>query len=140
MLNTWTTGRVSRVDAIDGQFRIARVARHDAFDRVVFEFADGVPSFSVRYVSAPVYEGTNAPVEISGTVAIEVTFHFYYGENTDIYQGYPKGKLDLPVLREIKDTDGFEGVMTFVLGLQGRHEFRVSTLSKPARLVVDIKH
>ena len=80
-----------------------------------------------------------APVELSGTAVLVVTFSFYYGENTSIYKGFPKGKLNLPILNEIKNIDSSEGVMSYALDLQGRHPFRVSTLANPARLVVDIK-
>jgi hypothetical protein len=139
-LNGWTTRSVSRLNAPDGQFRILRVARHNGFDRAVFEFADGVPSFSVSYQKRPVLEeGTMAPIEIRGSAVLVVTFQFYYGEDVSIYQGYPKGPLDLTVLREIKNIDASEAVMSYALGVQGRHTFRVTTLTNPARLVVDIK-
>ena len=140
-LNTWTTRRVSRVNAPDGQLRIVRAAKQDGFDRVVFEFADGVPSFSVNYSPLPIYaEGTMAKVKISGTAVIVVSFHFYYGEHADIYQGFPRATLNLPELLQIKDIDGTEGVMAFALDLTKRQPFRVQTLSNPARLVVDLKH
>jgi len=139
-LNTWTTRRVSRLNPPDGQFRILRVARHDGFDRAVFEFADGVSSFSVSYQKPPILEEeTMTPVEIKGTAVLVVSFQFYYGEKVDIYQGFPKGELQLAVLREVKVIGSSEGVMEYALGLQGRHAFRVSTLTNPARLVVDIK-
>lgn len=140
-LNSWTISRVSRVNAPDGQMRVVRAAQNDGFDRVVFEFADGVPSFLVSYAKPPILEETTmAPIEISGTAVLVVTFSFYFGENTSIYQGFPEGKLNLPVLNEIKNIDSSEGVMSYALDLQGRHPFRVSTLASPARLVVDIKH
>jgi len=55
-LNTWTSVTVSRLNAPDGQLRIVRAAKQDDFDRVVFEFADGVPSFTVTYPKSPVYD------------------------------------------------------------------------------------
>jgi hypothetical protein len=89
----------------------------------------------------PIYdEATQAQVKLAGTAALEVTFAFNYGEKIDIYEGYPKERLNLPVLLEIKQIDSTEGVMSFALGLQGRHAFRIQTLTNPARLVVDIKH
>jgi hypothetical protein len=140
-LNSWTTSEVSRVTEPDGQLRIVRAAKQDGFDRVVFEFADGVPSFSVGYPTSPLYDiGTQARLKISGGAVLEVSMHFNYGEHTDIYQGFPKGKLDLPALLEIKNIDFSEGVMAFALGLRERRAFRVSTLSNPARLVVDVRH
>jgi hypothetical protein len=140
-VNAWTTRKVSRVNDPDGQLRIVRAAKQAGFDRVVFEFADGVPSFFVNYTNAPIYqEETMTEVKISGTAFIEVSFQFYYGEHAEIYKGYPKGKLDLPSLLEMKNIDSSESVMAFAFGLQGRHAFRVQTLTNPARLVVDIKH
>ena len=140
-LNTWTTNAVSRVNSADGELRIVRAAKQDGFDRVVFEFGDDVPSFLVSYPNGKTYDlHTQSELKISGTALIEVTFHFNYGEHIEIYQGFPKGRLDLPALLEIKNTDFSEGVMTFALGLPARHTFRVLTFSNPARLVVDIKH
>src|SRR5437588_7102827 len=75
-LNAWTTGEVSRVKSPDGQLRIVRAAKQDGFDRVVFEFAAGVPSFSVSYPTWTIYDlETQAPVKISGTAVLEVSFH-----------------------------------------------------------------
>jgi hypothetical protein len=140
-LNSWTTSEVSRVTDPDGRLRIVRAAKQDGFDRVVFEFADGVPSFSVAYPNSPLYDiATQARLKISGGAVLEVSMHFNYGEHTDIYQGFPKGKLDLPALLEIKNIDFDEGVMAFALGLRERRAFRVSTLTNPARLVVDVRH
>jgi hypothetical protein len=140
-LDTWTTNEVSRVTEPDGQLRVVRAAKQDSFDRVVFEFADGVPSFLVSYPTSTLYDiGTQARLKISGGAVLEVSMHFNYGEHTDIYQGFPRGKLDLPALLEIKNIDFSEGVMAFALGLRERHAFRVSTLTKPARLVVDVRH
>jgi hypothetical protein len=140
-LNTWTMPEVSRLNGADGQFRILRVAKHKGFDRAVFEFADGVSTFSVSYQEPPIYqEETMTPVELRGSAVLVVSFRFYYGEKVDIYKGFPKGELELTVLREVKVIDSSEGQMSYALGLQGRHAFRVSTLANPARLVVDIKH
>jgi hypothetical protein len=140
-LHNWTVGTVSRLNSPDGQLRIVRAAKQVDFDRVVFEFADGVPSFTVNYPYAPVYdEATGTSVKISGMEVIEVSFRFDRDQTAKIYKGYPKTKLNLPVLLEIKNTDGTEGRMAFALGLEARHEFRVQILRNPARLVVDIKH
>jgi hypothetical protein len=129
------------VKSAAGQLRIVRAAKQNEFDRVVFEFADGVPDFSVSYPTRTIYDlGTQAKLKISGTAVIEVSLDFNYGEHTEIYQGFPKGKLDFPGLLEIKNVDFSEGVMAFALGVQGRRAFRVQTLTKPARLIVDIKH
>jgi hypothetical protein len=140
-LDTWTTQDVSRVIEADGKLRIVRAAQQDGFDRVVFEFADAVPSFFVSYPSSTLYDITTQDrLRISGGAVLEVSMHFNYGEHTELYQGFPKDKLDLPALLEIKHIDFSEGVMAFALGLRERRAFRITTLANPARLVVDIRH
>jgi len=144
-LNTWTTAEVSRLNYEVGGLRAVRAARNDGFDRVVFEFADGVPSFSLSYARSLVYDQEKkAPAKISGTVFMELSLVALYEEKNRnaIYEAYPRGELGLPMLREIKVTkfDFYRAEAVFAFGLQARHEFRVQTLTNPARLVVDIKH
>jgi hypothetical protein len=55
----------------------------------------------------------------------------YYGENVSIYQG--------PAESRSANIDASEAMMSYAFGVQGRQVFRVSTLTNPARLVVDIK-
>jgi hypothetical protein len=45
-----------------------------------------------------------------------------------------------PVLRQLKLAGDFEGVVSFGLGLRGKHGFRVFRLSRPSRVVVDVAH
>jgi len=140
-IDTWTIDTVSRLNVPDGVLRVARATRQADFDRVVFEFADGLPSFMVTYPEGSVFdEATGTSVKISGTAVIEVSFSFDRDQTAKIYQGYPKANLILPLLLEIKDTDGTEGRMAFALGLQARRKFRVQTLTNPGRLVIDMKH
>src|SRR4030095_742954 len=90
-LNAWTLDTVSRLNAPDGVLRIVRAARPVDSDRVVFEFADGVPSFTVTYPEGSVYdEATGTSVKISGTAVIEVSFRFDRDQTANIYKGYPK--------------------------------------------------
>ncbi len=49
-------------------------------------------------------------------------------------------KLALGVAREIERTCDFEAEVTWVLGVSSPNRYRVLELTKPARLVVDVKH
>jgi len=143
-LDTWTTTKVARLNYTVGGLRAVRTARHDGFDRVVLEFADGVPSFSLSYARLPVHDAVaNAPAKIFGTAVIEIALVAYYDQKDReaIHQVYPKGELDLPVLREIKLTkfNFYKAEAVFALGLQGRKGFRVQMLNNPARLLIDLK-
>ncbi|HKX84047.1 MAG TPA: hypothetical protein VJL58_07505, partial [Pyrinomonadaceae bacterium] len=80
-LQTWTKAGVSMPGDADGKLREVRAAKNRGFDRVVFEFADDVPQFSVQYVKPPIDDGTDTPVTIAGGAFLEVKFHNYHGED-----------------------------------------------------------
>jgi hypothetical protein len=50
-----------------------RVARHEGFDRVVFEFRNMLPGYRVEYVEGPLAEdGSGNPVELEGSASLVV--------------------------------------------------------------------
>ena len=50
-----------------------RAASHDGYDRVVFEFRNGVPGYDVGYVERPVRaDGSGEPVEVDGGAVLLV--------------------------------------------------------------------
>lgn len=141
---TWTAG-ITAVErpAGDATLRAVRAAAHDGFDRTVFEF-DGarVPGYHAEYIDEPVRQcGSGNVVPLPGDGWLEVRFS-YARAHTDA--GAPT--LDeralspeLPVLRALTLTCDFEGMVTWVLGLASPNRYRVTELSAPARLVVDVR-
>ncbi len=123
--------------------REVRVAGHQEFDRVVFEFqGDDVPGYRVAYVDKAVQCGSGEPVELAGEALLEVQLtpaqaHTEAGKPTVRDR---ERRLDFPGLKELKSTCDFEAEVTWVLGLGSHKAFRVLALAKPARLVLDIKH
>jgi hypothetical protein len=119
-----------------------RVGRHDGFVRVVWEFPGaGVPSYQVRYVDEPLGDGSGDPVEVAGDAYLEVLV----------------SRLDIPESVDACPDDastsmlegtglaqanafcgGFEGVGQGFVGLDEQRPFKVSTLTGPTRLVLDI--
>jgi hypothetical protein len=119
-----------------------RAARHEGFDRIVFEFNTAVPGYTVEYVDAAVQCGSGEPVELAGAALLEVRMspaaaHDAAGKTTFDQQELSPG---LPAIVEAEQTCDFEAVLTWVAGLTGEAGVRVTVLEDPPRLVVDVAH
>lgn len=142
----WTAGIVDKKSARAGVATLLtlRVATHDGFDRVVFEFDPGaLPSLHVEYIDRPVRRcGSGEATEIEGDAWLSVLFeparaHTDAGLPTAApRERFPK----LPVVREIELTCDFEAQLVFVLGASRPGRYRVFELDAPSRLVLDIRH
>lgn len=125
-----------------------RAARHEGYDRVVFEFRDDVlPGYDVRYVTGPVRaDGSGDVVQVAGSHVVQIRMENALdadlGEESapPTYSGPQRFEPETPEVLELVRTGGFEGVLTWVAGLQDRVGFRVTTLTGPARLVVDFRN
>jgi hypothetical protein len=119
-----------------------RSARHDGFDRVVFEFAQTRPGYHVEYIDTPVRRcGSGEPTPIAGDGWLEVRF-FVAEAHTP--SGAPtiarrEQHPALALVKELEQTCDFEGYVTWILGVSRPNKYRVLTLAKPARIVVDIQ-
>ncbi len=119
-----------------------RIGQHDGFDRVVFDLAGtGTPGWLVRFTDDPRRDGSGEPVEIDGRRVIEVII-------TGI--GYPGDTGAAPFIGVVDGQGGitavdvagpFEGQAVAFIGSAAENPgVRVSALSTPTRLVVDIAH
>jgi hypothetical protein len=123
------------------------VGRHEGYDRVVFQFrGDGLPGYRVEYVEPPFHEdGSGNPVTVPGNAFVLVRmepasgFDLNTGEGEIVYKG-PKRVPGASVVQEVVRTGDFEAVLSWVIGLQDKVDFRVQTLSSPSRLVVDFRN
>ena len=117
----------------------ARVGSQQSYDRFVLQFDPIVPTYTVKRQPKPVFplgaSGQNAT--LSGTTGVLVTVHSATGTtftgSTDIV------RPDNKVLVEAKQTQDFEGYVSWGLGLTKASCMRVFTLQDPARLVVDFQ-
>ena len=118
-----------------------RAGRHPGFDRVVFEFLGGaVPRHRIGYVDQLVQDGSGKPVAVAGAADLEVVFH---GANAHDDGGTPtvsprRFPTGLPAVKEVAQTGDFEAVVGYGIGIDRRRPIKVSTLSNPSRLVVDV--
>jgi hypothetical protein len=126
------------------------VARHENYDRVVFEFRNHLPGYRVEYVQPPLHEdGSGVEVEVAGEAFVMVRmatasgFDFATAEGELVYKGPRRiGGVDAgtTVVREVVRTGDFEAVLNWAVGLGDPVGFRVRTLDAPPRLVVDFSH
>jgi hypothetical protein len=129
--------------------RIA-VGRHEGYDRVVFQFQNGLPGYRVEYVQPPLKEdGSGKPVSVKGNAIVSVRmepasgFDLNTGEGVLTYKG-PKridgSSAGASVVQELVRTGDFEAVLTWAIGLSDKVDFRVTTASSPDRLIVDFRN
>ena len=119
-----------------------RVAAHDGFDRVVFDLVgDGAPGWFVDYTTAPTQQGSGNPVEVQGSVALNVnidgtTYPFELGRQ-DPHMGTVAGEGNVT---EVVSVGTFEGRSQFVIGTKEKLPYSVEVLHDPHRLVIDVRH
>ena len=124
-----------------------RAAGQVGFDRVVFEFAAGLPGYKVGYVERPVrQDGSGDEVQVGGQAVLEVRMSPASGAEVSAagvrttYTGpdrlRPRGGS---VVTEVVRVGDFEAQLTWVVGASARSPFKVTTLGSPARLVVDVR-
>jgi len=132
-------------DASGGKTGVAntitsRVAEQQGYDRFVLQFDPIVPTYTVkRQANAVFTQGASGQnVTLAGKAGVLVTVHSAQGTTTF------SGSTDIAtpgykVLLEAKQTQDFEGYVSWGLGLSQPACMRVFVLDAPARLVVDFQ-
>jgi hypothetical protein len=131
-----------------------RAARHEGYDRVVFEFSNRTPrhpGYKVGYVAKPVHaDASGEEVPVAGSFVLQVRFEPASGvdlANSDdsggplvTYTGPKRFTPDTPEVAEIVQTGDFEGVLNWAIGVRDKVDFRVYSLANPTRLVIDVRN
>lgn len=117
-----------------------RVAEYGAYDQAVFQFANGIPRYTVSHVSVVTQDAKGTPMPLPGRSFLRVVF----GPASEASKR-PTGPLGtispyFPTLLQVSATGNFEGYVSFGLGLSGRTGYRVYTLTNPGRVVIDLPH
>ena len=123
-----------------------RTGRHDGYERVVFEFStDFAPGYTVGYVEGPITaDPSDLPVSVSGDSYLSVRMSSAAGFETsgntfhETYTGATSIPLAYPAIQSVVETGDFEGVLNWVIGVRTHPAFKVTTLSNPTRIVVDV--
>jgi hypothetical protein len=126
------------------QITDVRVATHIGYDRVVFQFASGIPQTVIEGVLPPFYKDPSGlPLDVAGAAFLKVTMNGaskVAPAGGITYSGPTNFKPGFDQLRELIESGDFEAVSTWYLGLDPGGCIRVLTLPTPSRLVIDVKH
>ena len=115
----------------------------------MFQFANGLPSYRVQYVQPPLAEdGSGNPVTVQGGAILLVRmapasgFDLATNEGVMVYKG-PKriegASAGTSIVQELVRTGDFEAVLSWAIGLEAKADFRVTTATLPARVIVDVR-
>ena len=123
-----------------------RAAAHDGYDRIVFQFRNGLPGYDVRYVERPVVaDGSGDEVAVDGGAVLLIRMEPALDADLTqesaprTYTGPQRFTPTTTAVAELVRTGGFEAVLTWAAGVDEKRPFLVSTLESPARLVIDVK-
>lgn len=112
------------------------VGTHDGYDRVVLEFRNGpVPEFEVVPQPGPTFrrDPSDLPVTLEGDSGVRIVLR-----GTVVAGAADRLAPDLPAVRQVELIGQFEGVVGYGVGVDGAARVRVTTLSSPPRLVIDV--
>lgn len=118
-----------------------RAAHHPGYDRIVFDFAGGLPSTrSVRYVRQLIADPSGLPIPIAGRAILQVTMSQTNAHNSAGQSTAPTTvAFAAPNVMTAVRSGDFEAITTYGIGLAKEETFTVSTLANPDRLVIDVK-
>jgi hypothetical protein len=123
-----------------------RVGTHADYDRVVFEFADGLPEITLDRATPPfTHDASGLPVEVDGSSFLRLTMRGGTKQtldNTSSYDGPTDLDPGFPMLIDLVEGGDFEAQSTWYLGLDGEACVRVLLLTDDGapRLVIDVEH
>ena len=124
-----------------------RAARHEGYDRVVFEFRNVAPGYDVRYVQKPVHaDGSGAEVPVEGGAVLLVRMEPALDADLTqesaprTYLGPQRFSPDTAAIEELVRTGGFVAVLTWAVGVDQKRPFKVTRLESPARIVIDVEN
>jgi hypothetical protein len=101
-------------------------------DRVTFAFEADVPGVQVEYVEHPTEDGSGAAVQVAGTGKLQVRFAPASGADltgetpVTTYTGPARIEGDGGSVQEVVRSGDFEGVLTWVVGIDAKAKFRAS--------------
>lgn len=129
-----------------GHLSAVRVGNMGGYDRVVLEFKDQVPGYTVGYRPLPAKaDGSGDAISLPGAKAlVMVTMRSASGYDSDkstaTYSGPNEVSAKSAVVTQAKAAGDFESVLTWAVGMRSKVPFKVSIMNSPPRLVIDFQH
>lgn len=117
-----------------------RASHRAGRDRVVFEFDGPLPAQrSVTYVDRLIADGSGLRVPVAGRAILQARFSY---ANAHDEAGQPTAPDQVayatPNVVQVVRSGDFEAVTTYGIGLASRQPVRVTTMTNPSRVVVDV--
>jgi hypothetical protein len=117
-----------------------RAATHPGYDRYVLQFDRATPpAASVAWVSQVIGDFSGLPVPVPGRAFLRLVVQ---GQGFNPYTGRATFPHDLafalPALVATRGAGDFEGVLTLGIGVAKKTWVRLTRLSNPGRIVVDV--
>ncbi len=121
-----------------------RAAKHDGFDRVVFEFSGGLPAYQASVVPAVYSDAKGDLVPLAGQVRLRVVFRgasaWCPQPARKTYAGPSVLTPFYPRLLVVSAAGDFEQVLSFGIGVAAAGAYHAHTLTGPDRVVIDFSH
>ena len=119
-----------------------RIASHQGYDRIVWEFDTGTPEIDMRQGIPPfTTDPADQPLPVDGNAFLQITFRGASRGGADGPVTYD-GSTDFnPLISELvmlRMAGDFEATMTWVAGLWDPACFDLFTLDGPSRVVLDL--
>jgi len=112
-----------------------RAARQNGFDRLVFEFEDGLPGYQARYVSQVTAAGGGA-VALQGTAFLLLAFDGASAGDAGLAQRDLQPRFGS--LRQVRLVDQGDGRVRFGIGVDAVAGYLAHTLTGPDRVIIDV--
>jgi len=121
-----------------------KTGRHDGYDRVVFQFSGGLPAVSTERVPAVYHDPKGTKIALAGRSYLHVVFRGASGHCPQPSRPTWTGPSVLtpyyPQLLTVSAAGDFESYLSFGIGLAARGGYHVSRLTRPDRVVIDVRH
>jgi hypothetical protein len=124
-----------------------RVGTHEGYDRVVFEFAQGLPEISLDRASPPfTQDASGLPIDVDGSSFLQLTMRGgskQTDEGTSSYEGPVEFAPEFETLVHLIEGGDFERQSTWYFGLDAEACVRVDSLEGEGGstlLVIDLEH
>jgi hypothetical protein len=122
-----------------------RVGTAAGYDRFVIQFDGPVPAYSIASQGSAAFitDASGQRVQLQGSSGLKVVVHGASGTDLNGRQTFT-GSQDLkpgyPVLKEARQIGDFERTFSWALGVTGPGCVKITMLSGPDRLVIDVLH
>jgi hypothetical protein len=120
-----------------------RVGSAAGYDRFVIQFDGPVPTYSITPQDSSVFmqDATGQMLQLQGTTGVRIVVRGASGWDVNAHQTF-NGSQDLkpgfPALKEARQVGDFERVFSWGLGIAQPSCLKVTVLTGPDRLVVDV--